>query len=362
MGQYRGEKRKEGKNTPSASIYPLRYIDTWRKGRAAVYIREKKTDCADYREVDIIPRTEQADMAVRGRRGKRKKAKRPKQNALNDKNAKRYLVQLGNGNFHAGDLHVTVTYSKDHLPGTVEEAEKIVNNYLRRLAYRRKKQGLAPLKYILATEYKLDKAGGWLKRIHHHIIMNEGLDRSEVEMMWTNTRINWKRADSEDKQAAREYRRSIEQLGFANADRIQTNENGIEALCKYITKDPQGKKRYSSSRNLERPETERVDSTAKEKSTERMWRASRNLTAPTEKCNDFKYSRRKVERLAMSPDGGLSEFQKIYADYNITSCEPIYYEQTGWHIYLKMWKKKTGGTRNAKKRKCGTSGRSAPDL
>ena len=61
---------------------------------------------------------------------------------------------------------------------------------------------------------------------------------------------------------------------------------------------------------------------------------------PTEKCNDFKYSKRKVEQLAKSPDGGLEEFKKIYSDYDIVSCEPVFYEQTGWHIYLKMWKKK----------------------
>ena len=71
-----------------------------------------------------------------------------------------------------------------------------------------------------------------------------------------------------------------------------------------------------------------------------MWKASRNLQEPQEKCNDFKYSKAKVEQLAKSSDGGLSEFQKIYADYDIVSCEPVYYEQTGWHIYLKMWKKK----------------------
>ena len=36
----------------------------------------------------------------------------------------------------------------------------------------------------------------------------------------------------------------------------------------------------------------------------------------------------------------LEEFKKIYSDYDIVSCEPVFYEQTGWHIYLKMWKKK----------------------
>lgn len=305
-----------------------------------VFIREKKTDCAEYREVDIIPRTEKAEEATRGKRGKRRKAKKPKQNALNDKNAKRYLVQLGNGNFHVGDLHTSCTYSVDNLPGTVEEAEKIVGNYLRRIAYRRQKLGLEPLKYILVTEYKFSKDGEQLKRIHHHIIMNGGMDRDEVEMMWTAQRINWRKADSADKAKAAAYRDSIEKMGWVNADRLQMNENGIEGLCKYIVKDPQGKKRYSSSRNLERPETQRTDSTAKETADQNLWKASRNLQEPQEKCNDFKYSKAKVEQLAKSSDGGLSEFKKIYADYDIVSCEPVYYEQTGWHIYLKMWKKK----------------------
>ena len=332
-----------------------------------VFIREKKTDCADYREVDIIPRTEEAEKATRGKRGKKRKAQRPKQKGLNDKNAKRYLVQLGNGNFHAGDLHTSCTYSVDNLPGTVEQAEKIVNNYLRRIAYRRQKMGLEPLKYILVTEYKFSKDGQQLKRIHHHIIMNGGMDRDEVEMMWTGQRVNWRKADSADKKEAAAYRDSVEKLGWVNADRLQMNENGIEGLCKYIIKDPQGKKRYSSSRNLERPETKRTDGTEKETADQNLWKSSRNLTEPQEKCNDFKYSKAKVEKLAKTPDGGLSEFKKIYADYDIVSCEPVYYEQTGWHIYLKMWKKKKagkpkGGRKGAGKRKkqTGRAGSSAP--
>ena len=60
-----------------------------------VFIREKKIDCAEYREVDIIPRTEAAEQASRGKRGKKRKVNAPKQKDLNDKNAKRYLVQLG---------------------------------------------------------------------------------------------------------------------------------------------------------------------------------------------------------------------------------------------------------------------------
>lgn len=287
-----------------------------------MFIREKKVDCGNYREVDIIPRTDNAERAVRGKRNKRHKVTEPKQKDLNDKNARRYLVQLGNGNFGIGDLHVSCTYDKDHLPGTVEEAENIVSNYLRRIAYRRKKIGLEPLKYILVTEYGYNKDGSILKRIHHHIIMNGGLDRDIVEMMWTNERINWKKVDNDPKY-------TVKKMGWVNADRLQLNENGIEALCKYITKDPQGKKRWSSSRNLERP-----------------------VESPPA---DSKYSKAKVERLAKSSDAGKDFFEKQFPDFNIVGIEPVYYEETGWHIYLKMWRKpkkqrKKGGRKSCRKK------------
>lgn len=285
-----------------------------------MFIREKKIDCTNYREVDIIPRTDNAERAVRGKRGEKQRVTEPKQKDLNDKNAKRYLVQLGNGNFGIGDLHVSCTYDEKHLPSTVDEAEKTVNNYLRRIAYRRNKLELDQLKYILVTEYKFDKDGTTIKRIHHHIIMNGGMDRDEVEMMWTKDRINWKKHE-EDPQ----YKNSIEQMGWVNADRLQLNENGIEGLCKYITKDPQGKKRWSSSRNLERPIQRRPA--------------------------DHKYSKALVERLAKSPDAGKSYFEKQFPDFNIISIEPKHYEDTGWHIYMKMWRKKPKNKAKPKERR-----------
>ena len=278
-----------------------------------MFIREKKIDCTDYREVDIIPRTDNAERAVRGKRKKREKETEPQQKDLNDKNARRYLVQLGNGNFKIGDLHVSCTYDDMNYPKTVEEAEKIVTNYLRRIAYRRSKlQPEEPMKYILVTEYEFDKDGNTVTRIHHHIIMNGGIKREEIEVMWTKERINWKRYESD-----KEYREWLYSrlMGWVNADRLQMNENGIEGLCKYITKNPKGKKRWSSSRNLVRP-------------------------LPHNPA-DHKYSRAQVERLAKSPDAGREFFERKFPDYNITSIKPEYYKDTGWHIYLKMWRKKS---------------------
>lgn len=279
-----------------------------------MFEREKKVDCGDYREVDIIPRTEEADKAVKGKRGKRRKVSTPKQRDLNDKNAKRYLLWLLNGNFTSDDMHVTCTYSDEHLPPTREDAERIAGNYIDRIAYRRKKLGLPPLKYVLVTESGYSKDGERLIRVHHHIFMNGGLSRGDVELMWTKKRINWKRIESDS-----EYRQSIKdaRMGYRNADELQLNENGLEALCEYLTKNPRGKKRWSSSRNLDRP-----------------------IEHPPA---DKKYTRAQVARLANSPDCGKGFFEKKFPNYDIVSVKPIYYDETGWHIYIKMWKKKRRG-------------------
>lgn len=258
-----------------------------------LFYREKKIDTGNYREVDVIPRTLEAEHAARrGTRSKKKRVSRPQQASLNEKNSKRYLLQLANGNFGKDDLHVTCTYSDEFLPGTVKQAEKEIANYLRRIAYRRKKKNLEPLKYILVTEYKLDDEG-FTKRIHHHIIMNQGLDRDEIESIWS------KRKKS---------------MGYVNADRIQTNENGLEALTRYLTKDPQGRKRWSSSRNLIRP---------------------------VQRTNDYKYRSSKVEGLAHNIEDSWKYFDEKYPDYKVTSIVSEFYEDTGWHIYLRMWRKET---------------------
>lgn len=263
-----------------------------------MFIREKRVECGnDYMEIDIIPRTSNQEKHVKGVRQKKKRVSRPAQQNLNDKNAKRYFVQLGNGNFSDNDIYLTLTYKNERLPKNEEEAEKLVKNYLRRIAYKRKKEGLEELKYVLVTEYSKDKDGAYLTRIHHHIIMNHGVGRDDLEKMWTKQGKGRKRIV----------------LGFANTKSIQTNENGIEGLCRYLVKDPQGRKRWSSSINLKRP---------------------------TRRDNDYRYSKRKVEKLATSNDYGQEYFEKMYPNHHISDVRPVYYELTGWHIYLKMWRKK----------------------
>lgn len=251
------------------------------------FIREKKIKCGnDYLEVDIIPITEQ-EKKIRGKKAKKSPKKLINQN---DKRARRYFIQKTNSNFGWGDYHVTTTYNK--LPETLEEAEKTVTKYLDRLRYHMRKKGIE-LKYILITEFGTKKDTGRLIRLHHHIIINGGLDRDTVENLWCERR---KKGD-----------KKIRLLGFVNADRLQPNEFGLEAVCRYLTKNPNGKKRWSCSQNLKEPDVE---------------------------TNDSKYSFKKVRELVKTQDREF--FEKEYPGYILTQCKAEYTDERGWAIYLKM--------------------------
>jgi hypothetical protein len=264
------------------------------------FTREKKVYCGEkYLEVDIYPYSKnQEEVSRRGKRSRREKVTKPKQENLNDKNARRYLTQLANTNFGEQDLHVTATYKDKFLPASIEEAEKEVSNFLRRINYKRKKEGLDPLKYILVTEYSTKKNEEKPIRIHHHIFINGGLSRDMIEDLWAKRRQRGQKKG--------------ERIGFINADRLQPDENGVAALCAYLTKHPQGKKRWSSSQNLEKP-----------------WY----------RMNDHKYSRREIEKISKNPPD-TSYWERKYPGWTLINndyaLETKYNELTGWSIYLKM--------------------------
>lgn len=270
------------------------------------YTREKKFYCSEnYMEVDIYSYTDHRKKAAKGKRSKKKKESLPAQRNLNDKNARRKLVRLGETNFGRNDISLTLTYSDEMLPATIEEAEKEVENYIRRVRRRRKKEGAEDLKYILITAYTEEGPEGEEVpvRIHHHILMNQGLDRDIVEDLWRKRR--------------RKGEKEGRSIGYANADRIQPDRNnGIAALLTYLVKNPTGKRR---------------------------WTCSQNLTRPEGRPNDHKYSRRQVMRLAMEPLD-IEYWEKQYPGWTI--ADPMYdYEQkyndfTGWAIYLKLRRKR----------------------
>lgn len=279
------------------------------------FIREKRIYCGkEWLEVDIVPVTNMPET------GKKKAGKSAQiQRNLNDKRSKRKFVQVANANFGADDLHVSATYNEKHLPITLEEAERNVHNYIDRVKRRMKRVTGQELKYMLVTEYTPEEEGGQLTlegmedkqtkavRIHHHIIINGGLNRDDLELMWSTTRINWKKAESDP-----EYRKKVDYMGFVNCDRLQPNENGIEGLTNYINKRKKGCKKWSTSMNLEKPK---------------------------EKKNDHKWSFRKLRKLAKTPED-KEIWRKRYKGYEPTKIEFKYNDYTGWSCYLRLRKRK----------------------
>ena len=87
------------------------------------------------------------------------------------------------------------------------------------------------LKYIYSIE---DEEDGEKKRIHSHMLlsgpggmMDLNRYRAEVERIWAK--------------------------GYANADRLQPNENGLEQITRYLTKQQKNRRRWCPSKNLKKP-------------------------------------------------------------------------------------------------------------
>lgn len=147
---------------------------------------------------------------------------------LNYERSRRYMIQLADANFTEEDISLTLTYNGQ--PPEYEEAQKDIRNFLARVKRLREKRGMDPLKYIYTIE---DSKDGRLARIHVHMLMNGGLDRTELEKMWAK--------------------------GYANADRLQPDENGLEAIARYMTKQQRNRRKWSSSKNLKKPKVRTSD-------------------------------------------------------------------------------------------------------
>lgn len=282
------------------------------------FIREKVIHCGDeFIAPEIYQYSGRRQEAVRKKRRKKYRVSEPKQKDLNDKRAKRYFVQLANGSFGAGDQVAHLSYSPAHLPDTYEAAEDILTLFIRRLSYARKRAGLSPLKYLAVTQYGRAKNG--THRIHHHVIINGGLDRDDVEKMWWASKTrNPKKAAGNPNMVKPDPDKNewFEFYGWANVDRLKPNRKGIAQMAGYIVKDSAGK---------------------------RHWRQSQNLTKPWYKTpNDTRYTRRQLEKVAKLPTD-CEDYRKFweskYKGYELIESEKQYNDQTGWSFYLMMRKR-----------------------
>ena len=207
------------------------------------YVRERQVYQADkFLDVDMFIYTDEQKNADRSTCKKREHYTRKSCEKQNERRSRIYFGQLINCNFGAGDLHVTLTYNDTMLPANIEEAERNVRNYIKRLNYARDKADLPSCKWIIVTEHNEDESTCKPTRIHHHVIMDGALDRDNVEALWSYGRGKNKKP-----------------IGFVNADRLQISEDGLCAIAEYLTKRRTHHKRWTSSHGLRKPKCRRQD-------------------------------------------------------------------------------------------------------
>lgn len=206
------------------------------------------------------------DTSATLRRAKKTNVTPEKVQRLNRERAVRHLVQLADANFGEQDIHLTLTYRN---APTYERARKDMRNFCLRLKRAREKAGLPELKYIYTIEGDDD---GKKERIHIHMLTNGDMDRAEVERIW--------------------------EKGWANADRLQPDENGLEAIARYLVKQQKNRKK---------------------------WCASRNLKQPKSRTSDSRCSRGQVKRIAFDMrNEAKAQMEKIYPGYQFVSCQVRY--------------------------------------
>lgn len=230
------------------------------KGRAAGY-RVKEIRSGGRLELEIYPYWDARPKS--GVKSHKLKESRIAQKNQNEKDSRKRFIRLLCVNFTRKDLHVTLTYETfdgQRLP-TLEEVLRDIRNYLSRINRRRKKAGLESAKYMYVIEGAKEE-GEKRTRIHAHLILEDGLSRDEIESLWP--------------------------FGYANADRLQPNDFGLEGLGRYLMKDPNGRRRWCSSKNLKQPEV---------------------------RIYDHKISRRTIAEIEINKDSAKEMVNKLYPDY-----------------------------------------------
>ena len=257
-------------------------------------IREKKIKSGKLLEIEFFPVYNNG--ARIPARSQKEKISKEKQKKLNKKNAEKKLIRKVNANFDEGDLFCHFTYKADNIPQSETQLKKDIKNYIRRLKNYRQKNNMPEIKYLYViekSEYQTGKNKGkanW----HVHMFMSR-MDRTVAENLWLS--------------------------GTANCDRYQPRSFGPKAAAKYIAKSPEGKKRFSGSRNLKKP----VEL----------------------KPQDGKTSRAVVERMATVRVDDSGYWERRYRGYDLLECTPVFNEYNlHWYVSVTMYKKEN--EKNAK--------------
>ena len=152
-----------------------------------------------------------------GKRVKKKSITPEAMKKRNEKASEAMLRMLIDNNFNTNDCYLTLTYREQ--PATWDDAKKDIQNFIRRLKRRYKKLG-KELKYIYVAEGKT--------RIHFHMIINNAeLYSDEINELWTH---------------------GMHKLMLYQGDFIKEKRSAC-----YSAKENTFKRRWNSSKNLEKP-------------------------------------------------------------------------------------------------------------
>ena len=286
--------------------------------------REKQTISGPLLEVDFYP------VFKDGRRvpvrAPKTKPSTAEQRKYNREIAIKKFIRLANTNFDSSDYLMHPTYQPDLAPQTEEEARRDLINYLRRVKTKRaselkrlkKELKLAeeaasalpqnkfivsgiektkkqiekleqPFKYIYVIEKQIYRTGIYAGNVnwHFHLFLTGGIDNKTLEGMWLS--------------------------GIrANCNNYQPDKFGPEAAARYMSKDPQGTKRFSYSRNLEKP---------------------------TEKTKDGKVTKNAVFKMAKERVDDAEYWEKRYKGYKFVRCFPRPNQYNGyWYVSVIMYR------------------------
>lgn len=253
--------------------------------------RTKTTRAGKRLEVDVYPVFGYQDR-MRARAAKQQITPETMRR-VNLSNAKRKIVQLADANFTGEDIHLTLTYEN---PPIYSRCQRDVVNFLAAVKRRRAKKGLPELKYIYVIE---DDEDGIKKRIHVHILMSGGMSREELEELWAK--------------------------GYANADRLQPDERGLEAVARYLVKSQRNRRKWCSSKNLKKPDV---------------------------RVSDCKLSNAKVKKIARNlPNEAKDIMRRAYPGYEFVECKVKFSDQVDG-CYIRALMRKVDKGKKLKAKEC----------
>ena len=283
------------------------FLENLVKNRKKSIYALKEVRAGEQLEIEIYPEFSKEEVPKAGRK---KKDNSKAQKKLNDKNSRKNVERLLNENFTDCDLWLTLSCAKGREPKDMEDAIRIMNNYIKRVNYRRKKMGLKNARYLYIIEHCPEDKIRW----HYHLVMDGEMDMELVEQAWKNGERNRIR-------------------------KLDKDECGLAGMSMYITKKKRkkGERRWNSSKNLKKYKTKKVHSKRKEEKGSRYVQIGKFI-------DQFVKDQEEIEH----------QVKKWFPEYVFTECK-VYHNGFNGYFYItarmrkkeeKPYQKKKGTKKN----------------